>query len=122
MGYRLIVMQLVLLGIVAGIFVFIYDWYSVASVLLGGCAWIVPSLYFVRKLFKPKINRDSQALLKDFLLGEGIKLLLSAGLITLILLFCAIKTGAFLSGYGAAVAASFFTPLLGIVPFKKVKK
>ncbi|EKE00558.1 MAG: ATP synthase protein I [uncultured bacterium] len=113
-GYRLIVLQLILLGIVAGVFVFINDWWGLVSVLLGGSSWILPSLYFVRKLFKPTTKRDSQNLLKDFLLGEGVKLLLSAGLITLIILFVPIQTGAFLCGYIAAIAASFFMPLCAL--------
>ena len=113
-GYKLITLQLVLLGIVAGFFVFMSDWRGFISVLFGGSAWIIPSLYFVRKLFKPKNVRDAQALLKDFLCGEGIKLLLSAGLIILIIYFVSIKKGAFLSGYVTTIAASFFMPFFGL--------
>jgi F0F1-type ATP synthase assembly protein I len=108
-GYKLIVLQLIFLSIVAGASVFISDRRGFISVLLGGSAWIVPSLYFVHKLFKPG-TRDAQTLLKDFLCCEGIKLLLSAGLITFIVFFISIKAGAFLSGYIATIAASFFVP------------
>ncbi|MEI8055309.1 MAG: ATP synthase subunit I [bacterium] len=108
-GYKLIILQLILLSIVAGASVFISDWRGFISVLLGGGAWIIPSLYFVRKLFKSNMC-DAQALLKNFLCGEAIKLLLSAGLIIFIVFFFSIKTGAFLSGYIATIAASFFTP------------
>ena len=65
-GYKLIITQLILLSIVAGVAFFIDDWRSLFSVLLGGSAWIIPSLYFVHKLFKPKTIRDSQILLKIF--------------------------------------------------------
>lgn len=109
-GYKLIILQLILLSIVAGIFVFIKDWTYFVSVLLGGSAWIIPNLYFVRKLFKPKTIRNSQDLLKDFFLGEGIKLLLSAGLIILIMLLFTVKPTAFLSGYIATVMAVFLPP------------
>ncbi|CAL7963356.1 ATP synthase protein I [Gammaproteobacteria bacterium] len=108
-GYKLIILQFILLSIVAGVSIFVSDWRGFISVLLGGGAWIVPSLYFVRKLFKSNM-RDAQVLLKDFLCGEGIKLLLSAGLIIFIVFFVSIKTGAFLSGYIATIAASFFMP------------
>ena len=107
MGYKLIVLQLILLSVVAGIF--ISDWRGFASVLLGGSAWIIPSLYFVRRLFKPGVY-DARALLKGFFYGEGIKLLLSAGLVAFIAFFFSIKTGAFLSGYVATITASFFMP------------
>lgn len=116
-GYKLIIAQLILLSIVAGISFFVGDWRSLFSVLLGGSAWIIPSLYFVRKLFKPKTIRDSQTLLKDFLLGEGVKLLLSFGLIVFILFFVSIKTPSFLSGYVAAITASFLMPLWASFPF-----
>jgi len=110
-GYKLIILQLILLSIVAGVSVFVSDWRGFISVLLGGGAWIIPNIYFVRKLFKPKNARDAQTLLKDFFCGEGIKLLLSAGLIIFIMFLVSIKAGAFLSGYIATIAASFFMPL-----------
>jgi|GEM_PF-1620054 ATP synthase protein I len=109
-GYKLIITQLILLSIAAGVALFISDWRGFISVLLGGGAWIIPSLYFVHKLFKPETVRDLQALSKDFLLGEGVKLLLSAVLIVFILFFVSIKTLSFLSGYVAAITASFLMP------------
>lgn len=109
-GYKLIITQLLLLSVVAGVALFVSGWRGFVSVLLGGSAWIIPSLYFVRKLFKSKTIRDSQTLLKDFLLGEGVKLLLSAVLIVLILVFVSIKTLSFLSGYVAVITASFLMP------------
>lgn len=112
-------LQLFLLGIVALIAILTGPWHNAISVLLGGSAWIIPNLYFVRKLFKPKTTRDSHALLKDFFLGEGIKLLSSVGLIAIIVCFIPVKTMSFISGYIAAIAASFFMPLLFI---KKTQK
>lgn len=110
-GYRLIILQLILLSIVAGVIVFTNkDWLAFASALLGGSAWIIPSWYFVRKIFKPTAKRDWQTLLKDFFWGEGVKILLSGGLIVLFKLLFPIKTGAFLSGYIIVIAASFLMP------------
>jgi ATP synthase protein I len=115
-GYKLIITQLILLSVAAGVALFVSDWRGFISVLLGGSAWIIPNLYFVRKLFKPETIRDSQALLKDFLLGEGVKLLLSAVLIVFILFFVSIKTLSFLSGYVAAITASFLMPFWASSP------
>jgi ATP synthase protein I len=111
-GYKLIILQLILLSIVIGIFGFANNWLGAFSSLLGGVAWIIPSLYFVRKLFNSKKNKDSQALAKAFIIGEGVKLLLSIGLAALTIIFLNVSTGAFLSGYTAAIAASFLMPFL----------
>jgi ATP synthase protein I len=109
-GYKLIGLQLLLLSIVSGIFIFIHDWRGFFSALSGGSAWIIPNLYFIHKLFKPKTNRDPQALAKSFLWGEGMKLLLSAGLIIIIMWLFEVKTTAFILGYVAAIGAIFLTP------------
>jgi ATP synthase protein I len=109
-GYRLIIAQLILLSVVAGFFIAADDRLGFISVLLGGSAWIIPSLYFVHKLFKARTNWNAQALLKAFLMGEGIKFLLSIGLIISIVLFVTIKTWAFLCGYIAVIAASLLMP------------
>lgn len=111
-GYKLIILQMLMVFVVASISVFISDWRGFVSVLLGGIAWVIPNLYFVHKLFKPKNIRDPQTLFKDFFLGEGIKLLFSAILIIFIIFLVPIKITGFLSGYIAAVAASFLMPFL----------
>ncbi len=112
MEYRLIVLQLILLSIVTGIFAWINNWHDAVSVLLGGSAWAVPSLYFVRKFLKTKTIHDPQKMLNNFLLGEGIKLLLSAGLIILILLTVTVNSLGFLSGYITVIATTHLLPFL----------
>ena len=109
-GYKLIFTQLVLLAILALSILFIQGLLGFTSVLLGGCAWIIPNLYFVHKLFKNKTTLDAQTLLKSFFIAEGVKLLSSIGLIIVFVLFFNIETWAFLCGYIAAIAASFLVP------------
>jgi len=94
------------------------DWSGTVSILLGGSAWIIPNLYFIHKMFKPQTKRDAKDLLKDFLVGEGLKLLISIGLIVTIMRFFSVKPVELVSGYIATVIASFFTPLL-CYPAKK---
>jgi ATP synthase protein I len=110
-GYKLIIWQLILLSIVAVFFIYKNNWHSLTSAVLGGSAWILPSLYFVHRLFNSKKNKNAQDLAKAFVTGEGMKLLLSIGLVALSAAFLNIKTGAFLSGYVAAIMASFLMPL-----------
>ena len=97
-----------MLGIVAGIYIFTDTWRGFVSVVLGGSAWIIPSMYFSHKLFNQKTILNLHALLKNFLLGEGVKLLLSAGLIILFIFIFPVQTKSFLVGYIATIAASFF--------------
>lgn len=109
-GYKLIILQSGMLSIVAGIMFATKGWSDFVAALLGGCAWIFPSLYFVHKVFTPKVKHDIKTLYKDFFWGEGLKLLLSAGLIILFKLLLPLKLGAFLLGYIVVVAASFLLP------------
>ena len=107
--------QLVLFGIVASGFVFIKGWFGFASFLLGGSAWFIPSLYFLRKIRQIRVTFDSQKMLKGFFYSEVIKLLLSFSMVTLIFLTCNIDRMSFLSGYIFMVAVSFLTSLgLGV--------
>jgi F0F1-type ATP synthase assembly protein I len=113
-AYGLILLQLILILLLALGFGFYGGKREFGSVLLGGCVWLLPSIYFVRKLFAAKVQRNPQTLLKDFLVGELFKLLFSAGLIILVLYFIKIEVIAFISGYLAAITASFLLPLLYI--------
>ena len=96
---------------VAGIMLVTKGQSDFVDVLLGGCAWILPSLYFVHKVFNSKVKRNIKDLYKDFFWGEGLKLLLSAGLIILFKLSLQLKLGAFILGYITVVVASFVLPL-----------
>ena len=109
-GYKLVIMQFIFTSIAAAIYIFIGNWYDFTSVLFGGSAWIIPSLCFIYKLFKSKDNKNSQVLMRNFIIGEMAKLLLSAVLIIIITIFFHTKTVSFLSGYIAAISASFFMP------------
>jgi len=91
-----ITLQMVLLSITSAIYI-----RDFTSVLLGGSAWIIPSLCFIWIIARNP---------KKFFFGEAVKLLLSAGLIICIISFIHIKTLSFLSGYIAAVSAAFLMP------------
>lgn len=111
-GYKLIILQLILLIVVSMLFGIFGTWHNIPSVILGGMAWIIPNVYFVAKVFKNKNNTDTSFIAKNFIIGEGIKLLLSIILIILIILLIPITKAAFLSGYIATIAAIFAMPFL----------
>ena len=99
-------LQLILLGVIALVFIFISGWFGAKSVLLGGGAWVIPYLYFNWRMSRVKTIFDMQTMLKGFLLNEAVKLLLSFGIVILILLTLAIDTKGFLVGYVAMVLLS----------------
>lgn len=111
-GYKLIILQLILLIAVGILFGVLGTWNNFPSVILGGSAWIIPNIYFVLKVFKNKNNTDASSIAKNFMIGESIKLLLSVILIILIVLLIPITKIAFLGGYIATIVATFATPFL----------
>lgn len=111
-GYKLIILQLILLIIVSVLFGIFDTWHNFLSVILGGMAWIIPNIYLVIRILKNKNNADMSSVTKDFIISECIKLLLSAILIILIVLLIPITKIAFLSGYIAVIIAAFAVPFL----------
>jgi len=111
-GYKLIILQLILLIAVSALFGIFGTWRNILSVTLGGMAWIIPNVYLVTRIFKNKSCTDASSITKNFIIGESIKLLLSMILIILIVLLIPITKVAFLSGYITAIAAIFAMPFL----------
>ncbi len=68
------------------------------SVILGGLACVIPSIYFVRKVFSSD-TRSPQKIVFDFYLAEFIKLFLSAILLVLIFKFLPINLVPLVIGY-----------------------
>ncbi len=100
--------HLLLLGIVALGFVFIKGWLGFASVLLGGGAWFIPSLYFFWKIRHVRKVFDNKAVLKTFFQSEAIKLALSFSLIALFLWAWNVDYLSFLGGYVFMIMVSFW--------------
>ena len=78
---------------------------SGTSVLLGGLAYCLPNLMFVWRVFKRTTARAARQFLVAFLLGEVMKLLLSAVLFVLIVKYLPIKVIWVLAGYIVAIMA-----------------
>lgn len=109
-AYWLIVFQAAIVGLLFFVWLVFRDINSGFSTILGGSACIIPSLYFIKKVFSPK-KRTPQKIIRDFYLGEMVKLLLSAALLVLILKFIPVKIVPLLSGYIGAYLAIWILPL-----------
>lgn len=103
--YLLILLQFLLLAVIALIAAFINGWIGFKSVLLGGVAWIIPTVYFMWRLHR-KTLYNSQEMLGYFLLSEVVKLFLSFGIIVLVLSLCTVNRISFLIGYITMILAS----------------
>ncbi|WP_304985663.1 ATP synthase subunit I [Coxiella-like endosymbiont] len=82
------------------------------SVLLGGMACLLPSLYFARRLFATTSPRVVKQSMVNFYLGEVIKLALSAGLVIVIILYIPVSIVPFIMGFVGAQFGFWLAPLV----------
>jgi ATP synthase protein I len=76
-AYRILGIQLLLTAFISLLLVILSEQVSAYSVLLGGLAYILPSAYFVRFVFRTSAQQTPQILLRWFLIGETGKLVLT---------------------------------------------
>ncbi len=108
-AYKLVATQIIIVVILAVIWWIFKDLTHCYSALLGGFAYIIPSWYFIRKLFTNK-QRTPQAMVRTFYVGELTKLLLSAILLVLIVKFIPTNLFAVISGYIVACLSIWSMP------------
>ena len=85
---------------------------NIGSVLLGGAASVLPSLYFAQRLFATTSASAAKKILRTFYVGEMIKLALSSLLVLLILLFIPVAILPFVTGFVGAQLGFWLAPLL----------
>ena len=113
-AYKLIYLQIAVVVLLFCCFWVFKNIQAGYSVILGGLACVIPSIYFVRKLFS-SYRRSPQKIVMDFYVAEFIKLFLSAILLVLIFKFVPVKLVALVSGYIGAYLAIWLVPLIGII-------
>jgi len=110
--YSIVYLQLLSLVVVSIFWLLFKNFSAAGSACLGGISWIIPTIYFIRKFFAQKKDRTLQQITKDFLLGETIKLIISAVLIILSLKIFKVNLLGFISGYLGVVLMNLATPLI----------
>lgn len=101
-AYRLVGLQAMIVVVVALGWWWIKGVIEGLSVLLGGMACLLPSLYFAHCLFattSPPVVKQSMV---SFYLGEVIKLALSAGMVIVIILYISVSIVPFIMGFVGA--------------------
>ncbi|MEK6731467.1 MAG: ATP synthase subunit I [Pseudomonadota bacterium] len=102
-GYRALVIQLIIVGIISGLWIIFSYPQAAVSALLGGTVWFFPTMLFVLIFMLRRKERSPIQILIDFYIGEFVKLLVSFILIILVIKLYKLSIFPFLSGYLAAV-------------------
>lgn len=108
----LIYSQMILVIVVACCWLFNQEKIAFWSALLGGLAWIAPSIYFVIRCMKVQFILQPQKLMRRFFRAEFVKFLLSGALIILFVSIFAVQPIPFLTGFSAAVIAPIILTLI----------
>jgi F0F1-type ATP synthase assembly protein I len=113
---RLFFYQFAITFFAATLWLLLGDVYSGLSVFCGGMAWIMPNFLvmkkFLQNIFSPR-HVSPLHVIKNFYLGELIKILLSAFLVILFITKCSfVKTFPFLIGYVIATQTIWLQPFL----------
>lgn len=110
-AYRLVGLQAMVIVVVA------LGWWIKGiieglSVLLGGTAYLLPSLYFAHRLFTITSPIIGKRLMVNFYVGELIKLILSVGLVVVIILYIPVPIVPFIMGFVGAQFGFWLAPLV----------
>lgn len=111
-AFNLVYLQLGMMLLLAIAWLLGKDLRASGSALLGGVSWLIPSWYFIRKIFRHKKDRSINIIAKDLFIGELLKFFFSAVLIILCLKFFPVNLLAFLTGYIGVVTMAMFMPMV----------
>jgi len=104
-AYRIVLGQFaVMIGLAFIVFI-LKGTHNGLSALLGGCAYVLPNLLFVWRVFRYASLRQIEKFMAAFFFGETMKLLLSAILFVLIVKYLSVQVVWTLVGYIGAIVA-----------------
>jgi len=95
---------------------------GIISVLLGGCAWFIPNVYFfwriMHRIFR---NYPTTIMIKHFFYSEILKLLSSICIISLVSLYHPVHQKKFLLGYSIMIIISLIVSYYLLLQGRYVK-
>lgn len=110
--YRIIYLQLLLILGLALILFLLQGIRSGLSTAIGGLAYWLPTMFFVRRVFGNASVRMAKQFVLAFFAGEATKLLLSAVLFVLIVKYLPVKALSVLIGYIGAIFAFWIAAIV----------
>jgi ATP synthase protein I len=108
---KLFTIQVVVLVVVSVVMMFI-DKQTALSVFAGGATSVIPNLYFSYRFFKHAGASKSHLIVKNFYLGETVKLVLTVLFFALAFSSGVVQPAWFFLGFGIALVLQWFAPLL----------
>jgi ATP synthase protein I len=104
-------MQLLAIALITSSVLALWGWPEAKSALLGGLTAFLPNAYFAVKFGFPDGTRSAKDIIKDFYLGETIKLIITAVLFVLILQLPDIMFMPLFAGFGSVLMVFWFALL-----------
>jgi ATP synthase protein I len=121
-AYHIIYWQLILTVGLALVLFLLQGRQSGLSALLGGLAYWLPTLLFVWCIFTRAAVRAAKQFLTLFIAGEGVKLLLSAGLFVLVVTYLPVNAVSVLLGFIGAVVAFWMASMVLLTRHEGVRQ
>ncbi len=109
---RLLKTQLLTSALISIVFLLLLGKREGISAMLGGMVAIVPSILFAKKMFRYQGARAARQIVKNFYIGEALKILSTAILFTLVFVLYKIAPLVFFFTYIVVLMNYWFAPLI----------
>jgi ATP synthase protein I len=109
--YLLLIIQFGIVAIFATVLIFAVNYHAAIATFFGGLAGIIPNIYFIWKVFGKEFI-SAKAVIKNFFIGEFVKLFLGAIFLVLLARFANMPLFYLIIGYLVTFLAVFFLPML----------
>jgi ATP synthase protein I len=109
---RLLKTQLFTSALISIVFLLLLGKREGISAMLGGMVAILPSVLFAKKMFRYQGARAARQIVKNFYIGEALKILSTAILFTLVFVLYKIAPLAFFFTYIVVLMNYWFAPLI----------
>lgn len=109
---RLLAVQFMLLIIIAVTVLVMFGKHQAVSSLAGGLVAYLPIVLFAKKFFRQQGARAAKQIVKNFYVGEFLKILFSIVLFSLVFLLYKVAPLAFFLTYIAVVMTHWLAPLI----------
>lgn len=114
LALKSVIGQLIAVALLALIAVLSFNGNVTIAIICGGLSAIIPNALFGAIAFMYAGARANQKVVKSFFLGEGVKILLTALLLSMLFLVTNLAPLWLMSGFITAVFAQWLVPILSL--------
>lgn len=112
LALKTVIYQLAVVALLTLVIALSTQWSNAPPAVAGGLAAVIPNALFGFIAFMHAGARANQKVVKSFFVGEGVKLLLTAALISFLFLLTDFNSLWLMSGFIIAVIAQWIAPIL----------